>query len=427
MLLFGRRPEEVVAGPAVALCPGPDFYGYTCASGDAFAYIDATHDTQLYQDDGTITLDLPFPFVFYGTTYTSVTASSNGNLQFDTANAAFFNDCLAPDPLPEMGDLIAPYWDDLDLRFFGFLETEVVGEPPDRIFVIEWDDIPRFGENTDDRVTFEVQLFETSHDIVFLYEDVTTFEGNNGQSATIGLQSGAQGLALQYGCNQPVVADAKGIYWPHPTEPNAEVGRETVMAPGVADPGLLYAKGEAVMVAEQLNRGETAVLARLRQHWLTQSPLLTSEWTWADLNGNGRSELILLWHSTIQYPELTHLAVLAADETNKFSVIFQQTLSNRQSLIYTPTIHTTADLTNDTYDDILIHDQTSGQTFVLGYYNNQIQLLTVPDLCTGSIIVRDVDENGRLDIIRDHCTTPGRTTHSWNGTEFAKIENKNQQ
>jgi hypothetical protein len=56
-----------------------------------------------------------------------------------------------------MGDMVAPYWDDLDLRFVGYLETEVVGETPDRIFVVEWDEVPRY--DSEDLLTFEVQFF----------------------------------------------------------------------------------------------------------------------------------------------------------------------------------------------------------------------------------------------------------------------------
>ena len=53
-------------GPAVALCPGPDRYGYTCEGAAAYTYIDATTPTGLVADDAVIRLDLPFPFVFYG-------------------------------------------------------------------------------------------------------------------------------------------------------------------------------------------------------------------------------------------------------------------------------------------------------------------------------------------------------------------------
>ena len=98
----GRRAETTAAANPIVLCPGPDAYGYTCESGAGYAYIDATIDTFLYQDDGVITLELPFPFTFYGTTYEEITASSNGNLQFTTSNTDYLNGCITlPEPLEE--------------------------------------------------------------------------------------------------------------------------------------------------------------------------------------------------------------------------------------------------------------------------------------------------------------------------------------
>ncbi len=212
-----RRDTQAAYGPQVALCPGPDFYGYTCEPGGNYAYIDATEDTGLYADDGVTAVSLPFPFTFYGTTYTSLTLGSNGTLQLGDGGAAeYLNRCLDGGPAPAMGDLIAPYWDDLDLTFVGFLETAVIGEAPNRIFVAEWDGVPRFDGDFEDTLTFEVQLFEGSNEIVFLYPDVTVLNESRGDSATVGLQSAAQGLALQYSCNQPVLADALGIAF-HPS------------------------------------------------------------------------------------------------------------------------------------------------------------------------------------------------------------------
>ena len=218
-LIRGRRGETTAAANPIVLCPGPDAYGYTCESGAGYAYIDATNDTFLYQDDGVITLDLPFPFTFYGTTYEQVTASSNGNLQFTTENIEYLNACVTlPEPVEEtetddeaaaadeptttglvvaeMGDLIAPYWTDLDLRFYGYLETEVVGEEPNRIFVIEWDSIPPFDGEPEDGVTFAVLLFEGSNNSEVLYHVVTALT-SNGLVSTGLVKSESQCLALQ--------------------------------------------------------------------------------------------------------------------------------------------------------------------------------------------------------------------------------------
>lgn len=415
VFLLTRRTQAAV-GPPIALCPGPDLYGYTCDSGVGFAYIDATIDTQLYEDDGTTRLSLPFPFTFYGTTYTEVRLSSNGNLQFGNNNPDFLNQCVADGPAPGMGDMIAPFWDDLDLTFYGFLEYETVGEAPNRIFVIEWDNIPPFQAEPEDAVTFEVQLFEGSHDIVFLYEDVISLQRSNGRSATIGLQSEAQGTALQYGCNQPVIADATGLYLPHPAEPNRDLGQEVVIENIVQSE--LQAKGDVAELVSSLEREGAVVLTELRNHWLSQTPARLTEWRWADVTGSERNELVLLWHGTGQRSELTQLVVLSPDETGQMVVLFDQHLSSRQNAFSQISIVDTADLTHDGQPDILLHDEVTHQLFLLTVTRGTVSLTTVPERCNGNLAVLDTNNDGRLEIARDGCPD-GRVVMEWNGRAFS--------
>lgn len=393
-----------------ALCPGPDFYGYTCESGAAFAYINATHDTFLYELDGVIPLQLPFAFTFYGTTYTELYASVNGNLQFGNNNSEYANTCLNKGVAAGMGDMIAPYWDDLDLRFSGFLETELVGETPNRIFVVEWDDVPRY--ETEEPVTFQVQLFEGSNHIVFLYENVSQTQDGNGRKATIGIQSEAQGLALQFGCNQAVVADASQIRFAHPDDPNNDVGMAVL--PVVRDQtASLTAKGVAAELMHRLNlRGESA-LADLHRQWVNQSPPVTAVWQHADLTGDGLPELIILRHSTTQYPHLSQLIVLTPDKAGHFSLLFDQALSTRLRAIPRVEIkHLEDDLTQDGLADVLLYAPDSGHLFVLTAVTGTLTLLPVPAQCHGGLAVM------QKEIVRDGCGSAGRTRTVWNGQEF---------
>lgn len=418
LLFLWRRSIRAEFGPAIALCPGPDQYGYACQSGAGFAYLDATHDTTLYEDDGTVAVDLPFPFTFYGTTYTSVQVSSNGNLQFDNSNPQFFNECLVDAAAPGMGDMIAPYWDDLDLVSFGFLETETFGATPDRIFVVEWDDIPRFGDDSDDRVTFEVQLFETSNDIVFLYENVATMVGYNGSSATIGLQSEAQRLALQYGCDQPVVADASGITFPHPAEPNRELGRESVVQQKASNTASPAAKGHVRELVEMLELWGPYVLNRMRGEWLNQRPARAADWRWLDLTGDGRDELVLLWHGGPDYPQLAQVVVLAPSEDAQMALLLDERLSTRRQSWARVNFLEMADLTGDRLVDIVFADAENGRVLVLTAAAGQPALYAVGPDCNGRTAVMDGDGDGRLDVVRDGCEAGGRVNFSWNGSEF---------
>lgn len=415
-----QRDTQAAYGTAVALCPGPDLYGYTCDSGTAFAYIDATTDTRLYSDDGITTLELPFAFTFYGTTYTQIQASSNGNLQLGNGNAYFGNSCLDEGPIVGLGDMIAPFWDDLDLTSFGFLEYDVVGEAPNRIFVLEWDDVPRFGE-PDDRVTFAIQLFEGSQDILFLYEDVTMLEGNNGSSATIGIQSEAQGLALQFGCNQPVVADASRVRFTEPEEANADLGLETaVHATNISPP--ISAKGDIADLLNQMNLRGSAALPDMHGRWLNQPTPRTARWQWLDLTGDGQDDLVLLRSSTTQNPHLTDLTIITPDETGQHTLLYYQPLSSRSQPIIRPEIVATGDLTQDNLPDTILQDDVSGQSFVVTAHEGVITLRPLPQTCHGSLGIMDANEDGLPEIVRDGCEgVNGRLLTQWNGTRFTDL------
>lgn len=416
---FFQRNLEAAYGPAIALCPGPDQYGYLCGAGTGFSYIDATNDTFLYEDDGTVSLALPFPFTFYGTTYEEVTAGSNGTLQFDADFSPWWNQCLADGVVPEMGDLIAPYWDDLDLRLFGYLETETVGEAPNRIFVIEWDDVPRYGGGDSDRVTFEVQLFEGSHDIVILYQDVTTAEGSNGREATIGLQSAAQGRALQYSCNQATVADASAIMFDHPDRPNDERPEARETAAAFADGAT--AKGDLALLMDHLALNGRAAVPGLKSYWLGQSPPRHTEAHWRDLTGDGRDDLFILWRGPAQYPQLSRLAILAMAEPGDSQPVvhFDQLLSQRDEPVVRPEVLATADLTGSGRNDIVIRDDANGLLMIISaVLDDQWQLYPVPDGCSGSVVIRDGNGDGRLDIIRSDCQQRGRAVIAWDGSQF---------
>ena len=86
-------------------------------------------------------VSLPFPFTFYGQTYTSANVLTTGNLQFGTTDTSF-SSCL---PYPQIGPAILPDWNSaLDTAFFEICQgnvekpcgvyTSVTGNAPNRIF-----------------------------------------------------------------------------------------------------------------------------------------------------------------------------------------------------------------------------------------------------------------------------------------------------
>jgi hypothetical protein len=161
--------------------PNAAFSGNYTVAGCANAYVIAQGtdtivpgDTRTPSDcdDCDTLIALPFPFRFYGTTYTAVNASSNGRLDFVTANEpdGFLTSCLPPPPN------IGPY----DFTIFGLWQdmftfslepgcavfpggtcgiyTSVTGTAPNRIFNIEWRTVLYI--NTFAPQNFEIRLYE---------------------------------------------------------------------------------------------------------------------------------------------------------------------------------------------------------------------------------------------------------------------------
>ncbi|MDZ7305062.1 MAG: hypothetical protein ONB44_23270, partial [candidate division KSB1 bacterium] len=100
---------------------GPDDFGYTWrdsreAGGPVFGWIDIAATGKRIgsqpDDDNVGPFDIGFAFPFYDSVFTKFRFCTNGFISFTSNSSRFTND-----PLPGggVGDLVAPFWDDLDL------------------------------------------------------------------------------------------------------------------------------------------------------------------------------------------------------------------------------------------------------------------------------------------------------------------------
>ncbi len=193
--------------PASALVPvtAPNYTA--TARGTVNSIIPGTTDIGNHCDDCVSAVTLPFAVNFYGTSYTSGQASSNGNFQFtnlgsDTTD--YSNTCL---PTAVITDTIFAYWDDLrtDGTTTGVgggppngIFTATTGTAPNRQFVMEWraDFYDYAGETN-----FEIVFTEGSPTISVIY-GASSGAGANGGSATSGVQRGTGSAQFtQYSCD----------------------------------------------------------------------------------------------------------------------------------------------------------------------------------------------------------------------------------
>ncbi len=398
----------------VILCPGPDSYGYVCSSIWELEYIEATHDIQLYGDDVLSEIVLPFTFIFYGQSYNSLFVSTNGNLQFIQPNAAYENSCLYPEPAAGLGDLIAPYWDDLDLTFFGFIETEVVGAEPDRTFIVEWDEVPSF-DNADEKVTFEVQLKEGSSNIAFLYENVDRVEGDRGSSATIGIQSEQAGYALQFGCNQRVLNNDLQLLFEHPAEGAGGLVRGVDGKQRIPQGAQ---KGNAALLISILNDQGLAGLQGLSSYFGSQRPSRNNQWMFIDNQENEARELITFWHGPKGSPERQEVVIFSHKEGDSWQFVDTLYPFARDVELGDISIIGKGDLTADGIIDVLLRSDVDGRLRVIGSDAGNWKVYEVPLRCLGHTALIDQDNNGVMEIARDGCPASGRVITSWSGEKF---------
>ena len=207
-------PDTVLfKGSGFPTSGGPDLSGNTWvssrnANGTAFAWIDTSgaEDTGiLIGDDVYGVIDLPFPVRFYGLPYTEITANSNGLIGMGDVNIYYYSNYNIPTAtLPNQ--FIAPMWDDWTLSTFstgvpGAILTKTVGYSPNRKFAVTFQDMVKYGSDTD-YYTWQVVFDEATGNIIVQYLDLSGSSSfaNYGAGATVGIENsdGTDGLEVSY-------------------------------------------------------------------------------------------------------------------------------------------------------------------------------------------------------------------------------------
>lgn len=189
---------------------------YTGRTADGYAWIDSdTTGGPVYswidtvganiaiqrEDEFRIFVPIGFDFPYSDTTYNNCYVCTNGwlSLGYDPHEFAPNPQRIPDNNLPNA--LIAPWWDDIELRSAGKVYYKTIGETPNRQFVVIWQDVNLKYTDTTELVTFEAILNENGT-VVFQYQDVTTGDLNYdyGKNASIGIenQEGTAGVNYLY-------------------------------------------------------------------------------------------------------------------------------------------------------------------------------------------------------------------------------------
>ena len=148
--------------------------------------------------------------------------------------------------------LIAPMWNDWQYCFSNSasgIYHESQGTEPNRVFVIQFEQIRQWAQSCANTVTFEVLMYEATGNIVFQYKDntATNFYG----SASAGIQeNGALGLSYAYGGMNGGYYTGRAVEFYAPPPPTNELALTRVVAP---DP--LSLADDNIITADIKNKG----------------------------------------------------------------------------------------------------------------------------------------------------------------------------
>ena len=182
-----------------------DSLGYFC---DVVApnYVEGDTALGLTGDDNNVQVTLPFDFTFYGQTFETAWACTNGFLTFEDPGGPgcpFFNSSI-PSAGTVPNGAIYPFWDDVFLDGDSSTWTKLVGQAPDRQFVVEWRNATFFPPGGPKRIDFEVILTEKGQ-LYTEYRNIDADSQEQGASATLGIESPDGTDALQYSFDEATI------------------------------------------------------------------------------------------------------------------------------------------------------------------------------------------------------------------------------
>jgi hypothetical protein len=149
-----------------------------------------------------------------------------------------------------------------------------------------------------------------------------------------------------------------------------------------------------------------------------------SSWRWADLSGNGREDLVLIWRGDLAHPELDQLVVLESQPDGTMRPILQRLLSARRAVRSTMKLEALADFTRDGLEEVLLWDATFERASIItagaGGGIGEYQW-SVP--CQGSLAAVDQDGDGVHEVVGNQCESGNRISYSWDAEGFIPVTN----
>ncbi|MBM4380407.1 MAG: putative Ig domain-containing protein, partial [Deltaproteobacteria bacterium] len=187
-LLPGRALAQYAYSTQGAVSPGT----YTALTGSNAGTVVYEYDASVWSTGWTVSL--PFPFEFYGQSYTTVGVALEGYLDFGQTDLSTTSNRAIPHSnsiYPHVA--VAAWWDSLYDKAPSSagpatrISTRTFGTAPNREFVVDWANISSSSSSSASRFSFQVRLFEGTNRIRISY--APNASPSTG-SATVGIMGG---------------------------------------------------------------------------------------------------------------------------------------------------------------------------------------------------------------------------------------------
>ena len=194
--------------PTASLAPCENYVTTT----DTGSIVPGTTDVGNHCDDCATTITFPFPVTLYGYTFTTANVSANGALYL-TGSSDSTDPCLAS-PDPDFGRAIFPFQgglitDNPEPGCAGYPDgmcgifTSVTGTEPNQQFNIEWRAV--LANDPETPANFEVVFYEN---MPSFFDIIYGVIGDNGASATSGVQASGAGPATIFSCGTSTLTNS---------------------------------------------------------------------------------------------------------------------------------------------------------------------------------------------------------------------------
>ncbi len=167
-------------------------YTFAASSGTFTALTSAANPTLSGSaDDGSFNgIPIGFDFWYMGVRYTTISASTNGWITpgADITDAQYTNDISSGGtPRP----VIAPLWDDLNAQAATNVSYKTTGTAGNRVFTVQWLNMKWYYLAFGNSISFQVNLYEGTGKIEFVYRQESGFLSS--PSASAGITASATG------------------------------------------------------------------------------------------------------------------------------------------------------------------------------------------------------------------------------------------